>query len=250
MGCSNFCENIRTTDRGPTLATSIASQAASCAAWIFSSIVVRKAASKDSSYSYNVPPSWKHSKLQCANVFWGVISNNHLWQMKLCHEVRWHFFCICRGATHASHASPHAHHARIHSVHGWCLICLICLICLMSKARVLPGASKNQAGFWLGCNPAAAGSTLWRLCSWQLQLGLAYIQKWTCSSWINHHQPYSSHADYISYYCWLVVGPPLWKIWKSIGMISNPIYGKIKLMATKPPSRLLHCHCCSHWWCS
>ena len=29
---------------------------------------------------------------------------------------------------------------------------------------------------------------------------------------------------------WLVVGPPLWKIWKSIGMISNPIYGKIKLM--------------------
>ena len=30
---------------------------------------------------------------------------------------------------------------------------------------------------------------------------------------------------------------PLWKIWKSIGMISNPIYGKIKLMATKPPTR-------------
>ena len=29
---------------------------------------------------------------------------------------------------------------------------------------------------------------------------------------------------------WLVVGPPLWKIWKSIGMIRNPIYGKIKLM--------------------
>ena len=28
--------------------------------------------------------------------------------------------------------------------------------------------------------------------------------------------------------CWLVVGPPLWKIWKSIGMISNPIDGKIK----------------------
>ena len=41
-----------------------------------------------------------------------------------------------------------------------------------------------------------------------------------------------------SYYDWLVVGPPLWKIWKSIGMIRNPIYGKIKLMATKPPTRL------------
>ena len=33
---------------------------------------------------------------------------------------------------------------------------------------------------------------------------------------------------------WLVVGPPLWKIWKSIGMISNPIDGTIK-KATKPP---------------
>ena len=27
---------------------------------------------------------------------------------------------------------------------------------------------------------------------------------------------------------WLVVGPPLWKIWKSIGMMTFPIYGKIK----------------------
>ena len=26
----------------------------------------------------------------------------------------------------------------------------------------------------------------------------------------------------------MVVYPPLWKIWKSIGMISNPIYGKIE----------------------
>ena len=28
--------------------------------------------------------------------------------------------------------------------------------------------------------------------------------------------------------CWLVVGPPLWKIWKSIGMMRFPIYGKNK----------------------
>ena len=27
---------------------------------------------------------------------------------------------------------------------------------------------------------------------------------------------------------WLVVGPPLWKIWTSIGMMTFPIYGKIK----------------------
>ena len=35
---------------------------------------------------------------------------------------------------------------------------------------------------------------------------------------------------------WLVVGPPLWKIWKSIGMMKFPIYGKITKMATKPPT--------------
>ena len=34
---------------------------------------------------------------------------------------------------------------------------------------------------------------------------------------------------------WLVVGPPLWKIWTSIGMISNPIYGKIKNVPNHQP---------------
>ena len=35
--------------------------------------------------------------------------------------------------------------------------------------------------------------------------------------------------------CWLVVKPPLWKIWKSVGMISNPIYGKIKNVPNHQP---------------
>ena len=37
---------------------------------------------------------------------------------------------------------------------------------------------------------------------------------------------------------WLVVGPPLWKIWvRQLGWWSQPnISGKIKLMATKPPT--------------
>ena len=35
---------------------------------------------------------------------------------------------------------------------------------------------------------------------------------------------------------WLVVGPPLWKIWTSIGMISNPIYGKIKNVPNHQPA--------------
>ena len=31
---------------------------------------------------------------------------------------------------------------------------------------------------------------------------------------------------------WLVVGPPLWKIWKSIGMIIPNIMGKLKMFQT------------------
>ena len=34
----------------------------------------------------------------------------------------------------------------------------------------------------------------------------------------------------LSPFIWLVVGPPLWKIWTSIGRMTFPIYGKIKLM--------------------
>ena len=34
---------------------------------------------------------------------------------------------------------------------------------------------------------------------------------------------------------WLVVGPPLWKIWTSIGMMRFPIYGKIKHVPNHQP---------------
>ena len=44
-------------------------------------------------------------------------------------------------------------------------------------------------------------------------------------------------SDTDNIHCWLVVGPPLWKIWKSVGIIIPNISGKIKLMATKPPTR-------------
>ena len=40
----------------------------------------------------------------------------------------------------------------------------------------------------------------------------------------------------------LVVGPPLWKIWKSIGMISNPIYGKIKNVPNHQPVEISWTH--------
>ena len=41
------------------------------------------------------------------------------------------------------------------------------------------------------------------------------------------------YFQYISGWCF----QPLWKIWTSVGMIRNPICGKITLMATKPPTR-------------
>ena len=52
-----------------------------------------------------------------------------------------------------------------------------------------------------------------------------------------------SPSYFMAIYYWSVVGPPLWKIWKSIGMMRFPIYGKIQKMATKPPTRIRF----SHW---
>ena len=41
----------------------------------------------------------------------------------------------------------------------------------------------------------------------------------------------------ISNYGWLVVEPPLWKLWKSTGMMTFPIYGKIKTVPKHQPDR-------------
>ena len=57
---------------------------------------------------------------------------------------------------------------------------------------------------------------------------------------VNHSDVFSICVAEVLHIDWLVVGPPLWKIWKSIGMISNPIYGKIKFMATS--YHLVRCH--------
>ena len=50
----------------------------------------------------------------------------------------------------------------------------------------------------------------------KLRSSLVIAWKKSCTSWI------------VETLIWLVVGPPLWKIWKSSGMIRTPIYGKIK----------------------
>ena len=49
---------------------------------------------------------------------------------------------------------------------------------------------------------------------------------------------YTYHLSFqknIRYIIWLVVEPPLWKIWNTIGMISNPIYGKIQNVPNHEP---------------
>ena len=59
--------------------------------------------------------------------------------------------------------------------------------------------------------------------SHQIQQNISCVRK------TNLHQPLSTSINLFFHLCeplltsWLVVGPPLWKIWKSIGMISNPI---------------------------
>ena len=48
--------------------------------------------------------------------------------------------------------------------------------------------------------------------------------------WYGNIMEYPTDPLKLTHYIWLVVGPPLWKIWKSIGMMKFPIYRKIKLM--------------------
>ena len=43
---------------------------------------------------------------------------------------------------------------------------------------------------------------------------------------------------------WSVVEPPLWKIWKSIGMMTYPIYGKIKNVPNHQPAFII---CIQRW---
>ena len=53
---------------------------------------------------------------------------------------------------------------------------------------------------------------------------------WLCVGfWKGHGYIWETMID------WLVVGPPLWKIWKSIGMMTFPIYGKIKSVPNHQP---------------
>ena len=61
------------------------------------------------------------------------------------------------------------------------------------------------------------------------------------SGWMTFWPGSSSGSSLIF---WLVVGPPLWKIWKSIGMMTFPIYGKIKNVPNHQPVLVFLFHSC------
>ena len=54
------------------------------------------------------------------------------------------------------------------------------------------------------------------------------LYKWNCGLRIRVTTCFFNVWEQGTARFWLVVGPPLWKIWKSIGMMTFPIYGKIK----------------------
>ena len=88
-------------------------------------------------------------------------------------------------------------------------------------------ASSDLQGLWIDFDQAG-----------NVSRPVLAIQDWIRCAMVNHpaigvlrlwKPPYQKPS-------WLVVGPPLWKIWKSIGMISNPIYGKIKNVPNHQPA--------------
>ena len=80
-----------------------------------------------------------------------------------------------------------------------------------------------------------------------LRFGIKSDFRW--SHWRHDHSSHAWSCRMTLRICfWLVVGPPLWKIWKSIGMMTFPIYGKIKFMATKPPTSVWLIQVKNHPW--
>ena len=63
-----------------------------------------------------------------------------------------------------------------------------------------------------------------------------------CGQWRMHIMWYVPYLFVCTIYHWLVVYLPLWKKWKSVGIMTIPIYGKNKKWS-KPPTRSYVCVC-------
>ena len=64
-------------------------------------------------------------------------------------------------------------------------------------------------------------------------------EPWKLGTWRLDHWFQVLVKDLENMHVWLVVQPPLWKIWKSIGMMNFPIYGKIKNVPNHQPACLI-----------
>ena len=71
----------------------------------------------------------------------------------------------------------------------------------------------------------------WSKGLWSAEHGCPKHEEW---SWQTKRGK-KHHLIYIYIYTGWWLGPSLWKIWKSIGMISNPIYGNIKKVPNHQP---------------
>ena len=58
---------------------------------------------------------------------------------------------------------------------------------------------------------------------WLINDGGSELSRAMCNS-------FTRRSRAVNHIHWLVVGPPLWKIWTSLAMMRFPIYGKIKFM--------------------
>ena len=76
-------------------------------------------------------------------------------------------------------------------------------------------------------------------CDWICSTVTWMSQAWQKNKFTSVNTSQMKQNLLIKHY-WLVVGPPLWKIWKSIGMIIPNIWENKK--CSKPPTRLL-CLC-------
>ena len=83
-------------------------------------------------------------------------------------------------------------------------------------------ASGSSLSLWISCHKTLR--TRWIPMAWRL----SHIKDLPI-----RHPNMVIILDYINY--WLVVGPPLWKIWTSIGMMKFPIYGKTKNVPKHQP---------------
>ena len=96
---------------------------------------------------------------------------------------------------------------------------------------MIPEISMKPAQFFVRPSPSSRRRTSFRCSTNSSQCAKKRPSAFTATRCLGEDMlgppQWVTSADYKT---WLVVDLPLWKIWKSVGMMKFPIYGKIKLM--------------------